>query len=167
MLFAAAAACGGDPFVLGDASVGGQTTDAAPDAPVDAPPPNVIVRCPTSSTCSRQAMPAQSCCTSTTATSSSNCTGGSCSCLTQLECANDSNCTVAMPVCCIGQRTDSGCMSGHFYAQCRIGCLSGETRLCDPNASHCPATKPTCSSDSGDLQAVGLPSGYNYGICKQ
>jgi hypothetical protein len=162
----AMSACGGEAFVFGDASPDVAAPDAA--APVDASQdgtlrdvsPSNLVLCP------NKPCQSQTCCTMVSAPNSSNCTGGACGCSTQLDCWSDANCAGAMTVCCIGSRTDTQCGSSHFVAQCRVACLTGESRLCDPNASHCASLKPACSVDSGDLQNVGLPPGQGYGVCK-
>jgi hypothetical protein len=162
------AACGGDPFVFNpDAAAGGpDANDTSPDTGRDAASLSSAVLCPgNNQPCSRALNPPQTCCTSVDPAHPSSCTGGSCGCDTQLECASDFNCALPTPVCCIGTRTDSACSAGHRYAQCRSVCVGGESRLCDPRSARCPAARPTCSADSGDLQSVGLPSGQGYGVC--
>jgi hypothetical protein len=154
-------ACGGDVFVFaGDAS---PSPDGAPldDGSVirsDAPASNNTVLCPNGSCHS------QICCTTASSQPNASCTSGACGCSTVLECANDTNCPGAMPFCCIGSRTDSACGTPHFVAQCKLGCLGTETRLCDPANPRCPPTK-SCSMDSGDLQKWGLPQNIGYGVC--
>jgi len=62
---------------------------------------------------------------------------------------------------------DSTCASasGHWVAACATACV-GTTRLCDPNAQKVQcAVGAQCSTDTTDLEAVGLP-GPPYGVCK-
>ena len=90
-----------------------------------------------------------------------------CGCDTQLACASDLDCSLPTGVCCIGNVQDSTCGQGHPVAACAAVCSGGQSHLCDPNAQkiQCLAGKQ-CSTDSGDLQNVGLPPGPLYGVCK-
>jgi hypothetical protein len=93
-----------------------------------------------------------------------SCAHDQCGCATELHCASDADCTLPNGACCIQNRPDAACASGHFVARCAAACLNGSSRICNPSAPRCPAQQ--CSTDGGDLQNVGLPMGDTYGVCK-
>jgi hypothetical protein len=173
-------ACGGQAFVLsdasnpgdasslGDASRGpetGPTIDATPDASAT-PDANILLCNPTAQPCAYGG----TCCTGTTGPAAASCAGagGTCGeCQTKLHCTSDANCQAATtPHCCVGPTDDSNCSGNAFFMSvCRLACLATETRMCDPNvALSCPLGK-TCSANGGDVQKWQLPQGNGYGVC--
>jgi hypothetical protein len=143
----------------GEAGTGGSGGGEA--GAVDGATPLSPVRCGAALTCSGST---PVCCLSSPPT----CAHLECGCSTQLECASDLDCPLpTLGTCCIDNRNDAACASGHIVARCSLSCSGGAQQLCDPNAAtlQCPSGQQ-CSPDSGDLQNVGLPSGQGYGVCK-
>jgi hypothetical protein len=163
--FALLAACGGDPFVLSDASAIGVSGDGSSEAA----PITSDVFC-ANQTCTGTRSPGSvRCCTSVASPTSSNCRTSPCTgCDTELLCASDADCTSPMPVCCIESVPPSlTCLNGHYAARCQAACGNG-SRLCIPNTRTCPGSA-RCSMSSADLQSVGLPvalsTSMSYGVC--
>jgi hypothetical protein len=153
------AACGGDPFVLGDASPDGSTHDAAPrdGGGADAPPSVNVV-------CGNMTCTSMTCCLG----GSFHCTSGTCSpCETVLGCASDANCPFRQH-CCIHPMPDSTCNNSVYYvAGCTTtsSCSSaGGTAICDTNNPACPSGS-SCSISPMDLASVRLPTNQGYGVC--
>ena len=122
--------------------------------------PEAGVPCGPQATCSGNT---PVCCLGTTPA----CAHQNCGCTTQLACASDLDCQLPAGVCCIDNVKDSTCSSGHFSAACAVACSGGQSHLCDPASPtlQCLAGKQ-CSTNSGDLQNVGLPPGSLYGVCQ-
>jgi hypothetical protein len=157
-------ACGGNPFVLdGGAGDGGPNETGGPQN-AGVVPPTGAVYCGSAATCGALK---PICCTGVTTGTSCADNPAGCGCVTRLACASDGNCSAAQPICCIRSTPDPSCGSSVLLATCSLACTLGGTRLCDPNAATpgCPGNKG-CSTDSGSLQAVGLPEGQGFGVCK-
>jgi hypothetical protein len=159
------AGCGGDPFVLTDASTTDSSTDAgggsdraSQDATSDAPPLKADVLC------GNVMCVGGTCCTGVSG--SGHCTvGGSCgTCETQLRCASDDNCP-GLQHCCARLVADPSCDGGGYYqATCGLACVNGSA-LCVRNGAACPSNRG-CSENANDLAAVGLPVNQGYGVCR-
>jgi hypothetical protein len=89
-----------------------------------------------------------------------------CGCGTQLACARNLDCPAVQPACCIDNRQDLTCTSGHFIAACAIACRSGALQVCDPNGPPQQCLTGKCSTDMGDLSNVGLLPNSGLGVCK-
>jgi hypothetical protein len=96
---------------------------------------------------------------------SASCAHEQCGCDTQLACASDKDCMLPTALCCIGNEKDSVCSQGHFVAACATTCPGGSSHLCQPGAALQCAAGKQCSTNSGDLQNVGLPP-TPYGVCQ-
>jgi hypothetical protein len=163
-------ACGGDPFVLGDASAPGQSLDGSAkdggvpqEAGSDAPPSASSVYCGPTATCAAKPI----CCTGVTTGTSCAAMMSGCGCVTRLACSSNSNCPAAQAYCCIRSVSDPSCGTNLFVAACSpLPCGGGATRLCDPNAAvpGCAGSK-ACATDTSALQNVGLPTGQGFGVC--
>ena len=101
------------------------------------------------------------CCVSTGGGMQYSCAAVECGCDTQLECARDANCQNGA-MCCIGNRQDANCATGHYVATCQAACTNGQQHMCDPNAQQLQcANGQMCSSDTG---GVNLPV-TGFGVC--
>jgi hypothetical protein len=88
------------------------------------------------------------------------CAGLACACETQLACSDDTQCPGQK--CCIDQRIDAVCATGHYVSHCSDVCVG--THMCNPAgpSTQCAQTQ-TCS---GNGTAVDLPAGQGFGICQ-
>ncbi|MDP8999411.1 MAG: hypothetical protein M3O46_04800 [Myxococcota bacterium] len=148
-------ACGGDPFVLGDASAV-DAQFAGRDGNSEALAPTGKIFC-ADQTCNA----GQNCCTSASSPSSSNCRDTACNgCNTVLTCSSEANCPGQF--CCARVTIDGNCSGGYRYgASCQPTCPVAQ-RLCDPNGQGCSGGR-NCSTSSNALALVGLPP--SYGVC--
>jgi hypothetical protein len=169
-------ACGGQAFVLsdasspGDASTGDASTgpetgpaiDASPVTPLDAAAsPNLA--------CFAPCQVGSTCCIATN--ENGHCTQGTgaCSpCETRLHCTSDLNCTGGQACCVVSMANTDTCSNGQpFVSQCQAtACAAGQARLCDPSGVPCPAAAlRKCSTSGSDLQPWNLPTNQGYGVC--
>jgi len=90
------------------------------------------------------------------------CAAVECGCATQLACSSDTGCQAGWS-CCIEDRQDATCGSGHFVATCQAtACSNNQEHMCDPSAltNPCPGGQ-VCNPDTG---GVNLPIA-GFGIC--
>ncbi|HEY6461051.1 MAG TPA: hypothetical protein VIY73_12895 [Polyangiaceae bacterium] len=150
--------------IAGEAGTTGDASTAADGASEAAPKDGASsagdagVPCGSATTCSGTT---PVCCF---ASSGPSCAHLECGCNVQLDCASDADCPVAaLGLCCVGSTQDATCTNGHPHARCMAQCSGGTKEMCDPAAPTC--SNGSCSTDTSDLQNVGLPAGP-YGICK-
>lgn len=174
VLAAAMAACGGSAFTSGGGSAdagatktdggssgsgSGGASEAGTEGGVPVPSgtycgPNLV--------CTGSGMQQGTvCCVSGDNPPSYECAGAQCGCATQLDCSSDAECGLGTH-CCIDDRKDTACSTGHWIARCQAVCLAEQ--LCDPAGppAQCLAMK-SCTSDASN---VGLPSNAGFGVCQ-